>query len=476
MRIPLEAALARHPFAEEILHRLIQAGFEAVVVGGAVRDVLLAELRGQPCLVQDVDIATSAPPEVVHRLFADRRVLTVGESFGVVVVVAADGRQYEVATFRSEAGYSDGRRPDQVGWGSLEEDLGRRDFTVNGMAARPDGELVDPVGGVADLEAGLVRAIGQAELRFAEDHLRMLRAVRFACQLGFALERETAQAIRVQAAKITAISWERIRDELLRILATPRAAQGLALLRELDLLPHILPEVSKLQGVPQPEDYHPEGDVFTHTEAALAIADGIWDVPLLKLAVLFHDVGKPSALARSGGENMGGHCHIGAELTRAALTRLRLPRREGEHVVYLVREHMRVGRLPEMGLGKQVQLMAHAEQVGEPLDQPVARFPLFADLLRLAICDAEASAHRAGAWLPLLTRSVELLLHLRQIQGLRRARELVTGDDLVALGEHPGPRLGQVLAQLHERILAGQITTREQALSEAARLLARERT
>lgn len=463
--------LRGHQFALEILHRLARAGHEAVVVGGAVRDAVLAAMHGKDTMVQDVDIATSAPPEQVLRLFPGWRVLPVGQSFGVVVVVAPDGRQYEVATFRTEGGYSDGRRPDRVRWGSLESDLGRRDFTVNGLAVTLEGEVVDLVGGIPDLEARLVRAIGDPAARFAEDHLRMLRAVRFACQLGFALEEETAAGIHTHAARITAISWERIRDELLLILATPRSATAVLLLEELGLLPHVLPEVMALHGVPQPPEYHPEGDVFAHTVAALAVADGLWDDPLFKLALLFHDVGKPQALARSGGENMGGHCVLGAEITREALVRLRLPRKDLERVAYLVREHMRVARLPEMGLGKQVQLLGEAEEASFPLEDLPGRFPLFADLLRLVLCDAEASAHRAQAWVPVLSRTAGLLVHLRWIQGLKRAREFLTGDDLLALGEPPGPRVGQILALVHERILAGQITTREEALAEAVRLL-----
>jgi len=471
VRIPVEKVWAEHPTAKEIVERLSAAGHLAVLVGGVVRDAILAELAGREFHPQDVDIATSAPPEEIHRLFSHRKVLTVGEAFGVVVVVDALGRQYEVATFRAEEGYSDGRRPDQVRWASLTEDLRRRDFTVNGLAATSTGEVLDLVGGLADLQAGLIRTIGDPDRRFSEDFLRMLRAVRFACQLGFRIEEETAEAIRRHAEKIRRISFERIRDELLKILATPRSAQGLRLLLELDLLPHILPEIYALKGVPQPEEYHPEGDVLTHTILALSVADGLWDDPILKLAILFHDVGKPQALWRSGGENMAGHCQIGAEIAEKALFRLRFSRKEIERVKFLVAEHMRVARLPEMGLGKQVRLLCHEESEGE--EDFSRRFPAFAQLLRLVICDAEASSHRSSAWLPVLSQTVRLLVHLRRVQGLKRARELLSGDDLLAMGEPPGPRLGQVLAEIHERILAGDITTREEALKEAAKLLGR---
>lgn len=475
MRIRMEELLSAHPFAGEILARLSRAGHRAVIVGGAVRDMLLASLAGEPRPPREVDIATSAPPEEVRRLFRDRPVLSVGEAFGVMIVVAPDGRQYEVATFRAERGYSDGRRPDAVAWTSLEEDLKRRDFTVNGLAAGPDGEVIDLVGGIADLKAGIIRAIGDPAVRFSEDYLRMLRAVRFACQLGFEIEGETRAAIRANAVKIGRISRERIRDELVKILETSRSASGLRLLDELGLLGEILPEISALKGVPQSEEYHPEGDVFTHTLLALEVADVLGFSYLVKLGVLFHDAGKREALARSGGEHSGGHELVGERLAEAALRRLRFSAKEIDHVRFLVREHMRAGRLPEMGLGKQVRLLATGEDESAPLEAFTARFPLFSDLLRLFICDAEASAHRASAWLPVLSQTVKLHLHVRRIQGLRRARELISGDDLIAMGEPPGPRLGQVLSEVQERILAGEIETREQALELAERLLKGQR-
>lgn len=472
MRIPVEKIWEEHPLAKEIVERLKAAGHLAVVVGGVVRDAVVAELRGGEFRPQDVDIATSAPPQEIRRLFSHHRVLTVGEAFGVVVVVAPDGRQYEVATFRREEGYTDGRRPDQVQWASLSEDLHRRDFTVNGLAATCGGEVIDLVGGINDLRAGLIRTIGDPDRRLSEDYLRMLRAVRFACQLGFQLEEETSAAIRRHAEKILRISWERIREELMKILSTARSAQGIRLLSELGLLSPILPEIAALRSVPQPEEYHPEGDVFVHTILALSVADGIWDDPLLKLAILFHDVGKPQALRRSGGENMAGHCQIGAKVAEEALARLRFARKEIERVSFLVAEHMRVARLPEMGLGKQVRLLCHEEKPeGSSF---VQRFPDFSDLLRLVICDAEAAAHRSSAWLPVLSQTGRLLLHLRRVQGIKRARELLSGEDLLAMGEPPGPRLGEILSEIHERVLAGDITTREEALHEAAKLLGRK--
>lgn len=476
MRIPVERIWSEHPLAKEIVDRLHRAGYLVVLVGGVVRDALLAEVRGQQFSPQDVDLATSAPPETIRQLFPQHKVLTVGEAFGVVVVADAAGRTYEVATFRAEADYRDGRRPQEVHWTDLAQDLHRRDFTVNALAASPTGEVIDLVGGLEDLRVGVLRTVGDPYQRFAEDHLRMLRAVRFACQLGFVLEEPTETAIRAQAPKTLNISRERIREELMRIFRTPRSAQGISLLAKVGLLPFILPEVAELQGVPQPEDYHPEGDVFSHTLFALSVADGLWDEPLLKLALLLHDVGKPRALQRSGGANMAGHCQIGAQVAEKILSRLRFSRKEIEHVTFLVAEHMRVARLPEMGLGKQVLLLTQGELENFDLGAFPQRFPIFSDLLRLLICDAEASVHRSSAWLPVLAQVVRLLVHLRRVQGMRRAREILSGADLLALGEPPGPRLGRVLSEIHERILAGDINSREEALREAAKLLGYKET
>ncbi len=470
MRIPVEELLAEHPFVEEILRRLSRAGHQAVIVGGAVRDGALASMAGKPFAPKDVDIATSAPPEEIRRIFHDRHVLSVGETFGVMIVVAPDGRQYEVATFRTERGYSDGRRPDAVAWAGLEEDLRRRDFTVNGLAARPDGEVIDVVGGISDLRARLIRTIGDPRARFAEDYLRMLRAVRFACQLGFAIEDETRRAIAENAPKITRISWERIRDELVKILETPRSAYGFRLLDGLGLLGRILPEISGLKGIPQPENYHPEGDVFTHTLIALEVADILRFSYIVKLGVLFHDVGKPRALARARGEHMGGHEAIGLRITEEAMKRLRFSNREIDRVLFLVKEHMRVARLPQMGRGKQVLLVTTGEREGYPLEDLPRRFPAYADLLRLLLCDAEASGHRATAWLPVLAETVRVLLHLQRVQGLKFARSLINGHDLLAMGIPRGPVLGEILDRVHERILAGEIASRDEALRYAAAL------
>ncbi len=259
-RIDINTIFSLHPYVRVILERLNDAGHEAVLIGGAVRDGVRSLL--DPSLAfspQDVDIATSALPDEIRRLFRDRPVVGVGEEFGVLVIVAPDGHEYEVATFRVEEEY-DGRWPGKVELvRDLEADLRRRDLTINGLAAAADGEVIDLVGGIEDLNARRIRAIGDPRARFSEDYLRMLRAVRFACQINGKIDSETAQAIGENAEKISSISWERIRDEILRILKTADAARGLSLLDSYGLLRFILPEVVALKGVPQPEEYHPEG-------------------------------------------------------------------------------------------------------------------------------------------------------------------------------------------------------------------------
>ncbi len=463
--------LAAHPHAATIIRRLEEAGYTTVLVGGVVRDGVRALWEGGAWVPQDLDIATAAPPELVQELLSDFRTLEVGRAYGVVMVVAADGRQYEVATFRKESTYTDGRHPQEVSWGTLEEDVRRRDFTVNGLAATYEGEVVDLVGGLDDLRAGVIRTIGRPDERFSEDRLRLLRAVRFCCQLGFRLDSDTQAALRRQASGITMVSWERIRDELVRLVATSSAGRGIRMLMSTGLLEYVLPEVASLDGVPQPVEYHPEGDVLAHTCASLDVADGIWDAPLLKLAVLLHDVGKPAALAQWDGAHMSGHCQLGADIAERVLRRLRFPARDIAWVTHLVGEHMRAARLSEMRLGKQLRLIGQRECTEAVLTDLEGRYPLFADLVRLIICDAEATAHRAAAWRPVLEHVVGLLLHLERIQGLERARELLRGHDLLSLGASPGPRLGEVLDQVHELILAGTIRTREEALAEAARRL-----
>jgi len=467
-RIDVDVVFRAHPFAREILTRLHRAGHDAVLIGGVVRDGIQARLgRAVPFPPAEIDIATSARPEEVRALFADRPIVGVGEAFGVLIVVAPSGRPYEVATFRLEGGY-DGRWPDAVELvRDLAGDVGRRDLTINGLAADETGRVIDLVGGVADLKRRLVRAIGDPEVRFAEDSLRMLRAVRFACQIGGELDDATARAIAACAEGLRRISQERIRDELLRLLRTERAADGLERLEALGLMRFVLPELLEGKGVPQPEAYHPEGDVYVHTIEAVRVADGFIRDPIVKLAVVLHDIGKPEAYRRSGGANMGGHCAIGARRAKETASRLRLSRHETARLTYLIRHHMRIADLPKMGRGKQVRFLSEGERPDR--ERLSERYPLFYDLLQVLVADCQASAHRSSGWGPILRETLRIVDHIERVCGMRRARELIDGHVLIELGLRPGPELGAMLNDLHDRILAGEITTRDEAIAEARR-------
>jgi putative nucleotidyltransferase with HDIG domain len=465
-RIDVEAVFRVHPFAQTILQRLRAGGHEAFLIGGVVRDGLQSSMgRDVRFPPDDVDIATSALPEDVRALFPKRTIVSVGEEFGVLVVVGPGGRSYEVASFRVEGGY-DGRWPRRVELvRELEGDVKRRDLTINGLAAAESGQVIDFVGGVADLVARRVRAIGDPRARFREDYLRLLRAVRFICQIDGSMDGETASAIMENSSRIRSISMERIRDELLRLLGTSRAARGLALMDDLGLLEHVLPELLSGKGVPQPEVYHPEGDVFVHTLEAVRKADRFVEDPLVKLAVALHDIGKPAAFRRNNGTNMGGHCAIGARMCREIGERLRLSRDEIGRLSFLVKNHMRIAALPEMGRGKQVRFLSAGEHPDGGQLRP--RYPLFFDLLEVLVADCEASAHRSSGWSPVLQETLQVAEHIDRVCGMKKAREIIDGNVLVELGLSPGPGLGRVLTELHDRILAGEITSREEAIDAA---------
>jgi len=470
-RIDVGAVISAHPFVEVILSRLRRAGHEAVLIGGVVRDALLHRMgRAVAFPPDDVDVATSAVPDEIRRLFADRQIVGLGEEFGVLLIVGPGGRAYEVATFRSEGEY-DGRWPGKVELvRDLAGDVRRRDLTINGIAATADGRVIDLVDGVTDLVALRIRAIGDPSMRFEEDYLRMLRAIRFACQIDGRIDGDTAAAISDNAEGIRAISNERIGEEIVRILKSSRAARGLTLMDELGLLDPVLPELAACKGVPQPEAYHPEGDVFVHTLAAVRVADAFVDDPIVKLAVVLHDIGKPDALRRSGGENMGGHCAIGARKARDVGRRLRLSRQDVFRLHYVVRHHMRIADFPRMGRGKQVRFVSEGED--DAKKGPKERFPLFFQLLQVLVADCEASAHRSSGWAPILRETLDVIEHIDRVCGLRKAREIIDGHVLMELGLPPGPRLGSVLSALHDRILAGQIATREAAIAEARKRIA----
>ena len=470
-RVAVEEILAAHPWAREILRRLAWAGYDAVLVGGVVRDALLAEFEGRRFTPKDIDIATSARPEEVKRVFKDWRAVEVGESFGVLRLVAPDGREYEVATYRVESEY-DGRWPGEVELvRDLEGDLRRRDLTINGLAAREDGRVIDLVGGFQDLKERIIRTIGDPEERFREDYLRMLRAIRCACLIDGRLTEEVSRAIKRNRKKLLEISWERIRDELLRILETPRARWGIELMDEHGILELILPELLETKGMKQPEKYHPEGDVYTHTLLALEVADRLEFEPLVKLAILLHDIGKPEAFARNRGENMAGHEVIGEELAGRIGRRLRLSNEEIRLIKYLIRQHLRIAKLPEMARAKQIRFIKEGEDHGKDFIDLSRRFPLFSKLLQLLIADCEASVHRSSGWLPVFQTFVELLPQIKRLEELEAARKLIDGRDILELGVEEGPEVGRILDEVYEQILAGRIESREEALKLARDLV-----
>jgi poly(A) polymerase len=415
-----------------VADRLHRAGFAAYLVGGAVRDLLMAR---EP---RDLDIVTDARPHEVAALFPGA--VMVGAAFGVVRVREA-GAEVDVATFRREGPYLDGRRPAFVEFATLEQDVRRRDFTVNALLLDlHTGAVVDLVGGGADLQARRIRAVGDAVERFAEDRLRMLRAVRLAAELGFTIEAATLEAIRRHAPAITQVSAERLRDELLRLLVAPGRARGVRLLQESGLLAPLLPEVAATVGVPQPPEYHPEGDVFTHTVLTLHHLEE--PTPVLALAALLHDVGKPPTLERADRLRFPDHDVVGAALAERVCLRLRLGGAVTARVVTLVRDHLRLQDVPRMRPGRAKRFLARE-------DLP--------DLLALHRADVLASHGDLTTYRWVQEAAARLT------EEERRLPRLLTGDDLIALGYRPGPRFRVILEAVEEAQLEGRVRTRAEA-------------
>src|SRR4051812_16388453 len=337
--------------AREIVRKLRAAGHVAYYAGGCVRDLLRGEVP------KDVDVATDARPEMVQRIFP--RTYAVGAHFGVIVVLENES-QFEVATFRSDGAYLDGRRPVEVHFATAQEDAARRDFTINGMFFDPEkNEVIDFVGGRADLDRKLIRAIGDPAQRFAEDRLRMLRAVRFATVLGFEIDPATWEAVVVSAPSIMQISAERIREELVKIFLSPNRARGWDLLNASGLMGAVLPEIEAMKGCEQPPQFHPEGDVFKHTRIMLELLPDIASLPLV-FSVLFHDIGKPptATVDETGRIRFNGHDRVGAEMTEALMLRLRFSRAEIDATVEAVRQHMVFKDVPKMRVAKLKRFMA----------------------------------------------------------------------------------------------------------------------
>lgn len=422
--------------ARRVASALQAAGYQAYYVGGCVRDLLL---NLQP---KDYDVATDATPGRVLELFPNAR--RVGAHFGVVLVREGDA-QVEVATFRSDHAYEDGRRPGRVEFETdPREDVIRRDFTINALLMVPfSGDVLDFVGGRRDLEQGVIRTIGDAERRFNEDHLRMLRAIRFAARFGFEIEPETWAAIRRLHPLIRRVSAERVRDELTRILVEGGARRGFELLDESGLLNDVLPEVAAMKGVDQPPEFHPEGDVWTHTLLMLEALDRA--TPTLAWGVLLHDVGKPGTF-RIGPDRIrfDGHVELGVELAKNIMRRLHFSNADCEQVIALIANHMRFKDAPRMK------------------ESTIKRF------LRMDRFDEHLELHR----LDCLNSNGHLETYEMMKARLNKTppeelkpRRLLTGRDLIAAGYAPGPRFSEMLRAVEDAQLEGAIHTRDEALA-----------
>jgi poly(A) polymerase len=418
-----------------VTDRLAQAGHITYFAGGCVRDALLGRT------VRDLDIATAARPEQVLALFPAAR--AVGAHFGVVLVPEG-GHPLEVATFRTDLSYRDGRHPEAVRFSSPEEDAQRRDFTINGMFYDPAGrKVLDFVDGRADLRREQVRAIGDPNRRFEEDRLRLLRCLRFAAVLEFEIEPATWEALRRHAPTIIAMATERIQEELVKGLTQPGASRYLQLLLDSGLLAVILPEAAAMAGVAQPETFHPEGDVFTHVRKMLDEARYPL-TPTLALGVLLHDVGKPPTYQERDRIRFHGHAEVGADMARRILTRLKFGRDVVDRVEELVRQHL---------------VFMHVQEMRPSRLKRFLRQPHFDEHLELHRLDCQGSHRKLGHY-----EFCRKALRDLPPEVIRPA-PLITGDDLIALGLQPGPRFKEILEEIETLQLEDKLRTRDEALA-----------
>ncbi len=423
-----------------VVRKLQRNGYDAVFAGGCVRDLIIDNVP------RDYDIATNAHPDEVEALFSHTR--AVGRQFGVVLVIRGD-ESTEVATFRAEGPYSDGRRPDKVQFSGLEEDAHRRDFTINAMYWDPvKGQLIDRTGGQADIRDRVIRAVGDPAHRFKEDHLRLIRAIRFAARLDFALEMNTQKALQDHAHLITNVAPERIQQELRVILTDRDPASALRLMDETGMLKRVFPELAATKGCEQPDNYHPEGDVFVHSILSVEKLGPYPDF-VVAMAALLHDIGKPPANEERDDLRFPQHERIGEELVRDVCDRLRLPTREKERIAWLTKRHMYFKDAREMNDSTLKQLFSE---------------PGFEQLCELVRADSLASWGQLD--------NLEYVLQKRE-----EVREeeinpprLVTGDDLIDMNYEPGPSFSTILETVREKQLNGEITNREAALREARRI------
>ena len=424
--------------ATRIVETLQKAGFKAYFAGGCVRDMIM---QREP---KDVDIATSALPDQIERLFKDT--YAVGKNFGVIHV-NEEGHTFEIATFRSDSGYSDGRRPDAVLFSHAEDDAQRRDFTINALFYDPiKEEIHDFIGGQDDIGNKLIRFIGDAHQRILEDHLRILRAIRFKNTLGFNYHPDTYAALKKHAPLADKVSWERVRDELNKIIMARRAPVAFEDMQDTGVLPYVLPELEACKGMPQPPEYHHEGDVWTHLMRSLDALPS--DATLLDhWTVILHDIGKPETFKIAERIRFDGHSEMSAEIAERILRRLKFSRRDIEHVTWVIRHHFMMHDLLDMPIGKQRQWF---------LDER------FASLMQLFYADAmgtiPASLH--------LYNQVKAAYEdcLRRFPAL--PEPFVTGKDVMeVLAIKGGPRVGEILTQAMQKQLGHDFKDRAEALT-----------
>jgi len=435
--------MIRHPQAESIVRQLVQAGHVAVYAGGCVRDALLD--RPYP----DVDIATSATPDQVQALFP-KASDPQGKAFGVIRL-RVDEHVFEIATFRVDGPYLDGRRPSSVTFTTAKEDARRRDFTVNGMFFDPlKNEVLDYVQGRTDLAAKTIRAIGDPVARFTEDRLRLFRALRFAVQLGFEIEPSTWKALVSLAPDSKVISPERVRDELVKIFISPNPALGLDLMHDSGLLAVWIPELLEMRGCAQSPEHHPEGDVWVHTRLLLTHLKN--PSPVLAFSALLHDVGKPrtSKTEPNGRIRFFGHEGVGARMAEEILRRLRFSNDDIGAITACIANHMAFKDAPHMRVSTLKRMLAR---------------PTFSEELELHRIDCTSSHGQLDIHAFLQDKLSEFS------QEEIKPKPLVTGHDLQELGAKPGPAMGKILHQLMDEQLEGKIADRAGALTRAKELL-----
>lgn len=421
-----------------IVKQLRSAGYEAYFAGGCVRDALLG------LAPKDYDIATNATPDTIMRIF--RKTVAIGKAFGVISVLS-EGFQFDVTTFRSDGNYSDGRRPDSVTFSDRETDVTRRDFTINGLLEDPvAGEIIDLVGGQEDIRRKVIRTIGDPRQRFAEDKLRMMRAVRFSCQLNFAIDPATSTAIKEMSPSITQVSYERIRDEIEKILVSPLRAEGIDMLHSLGILREILPEVADMEGVPQPPDFHPEGDVFTHVKLCLSnLRDPSFEVAM---ATLLHDIGKPPTITfpadpKTDRIRFNAHEVVGERMTERVCRRFKLSREETEKICWMVAKHMTFKDVEHMRESTLKKFLSHE---------------FYDDLEQVFVADKMAA-----------DKDMASFEYLKAMRGKFTAEDLkpepfLRGKDLIELGLAPGPIFTTILAAVYDSQLEGGVKTRDEAI------------